>query len=296
VLDRDTGNAPASQLRLDTLDAELTLRCPLRCVHCSAFAGPFMTSELPTEPFLASLAKHGPLRELYLSGGEPFLHQNFLEIVARGSALADVTIAYSSGTWGLTGHPGPLPTRILRSAKSAGLHRVDLSLYAGEPLGHDAVTGRRGSFSATVATARAVVRAGLGLGIHTVALGKGAGARLLAVAATAHGLGAQRMHVLALADQGRARARMAKLEPDESASTAVSSLIREYDGSWLVLSRGLRRGLVGDAHSERDSWRTGFLSVSGHLSPGEGHRDQTSVGSILTGFSIDELISQLVWA
>ncbi len=61
---------------------EITTRCNLKCRHCNARAGPNTGRFVPTAEFLSlleNLSTHGT-RDVELTGGEPLLHPDFLEI------------------------------------------------------------------------------------------------------------------------------------------------------------------------------------------------------------------------
>src|SRR6187402_3024941 len=82
---------------LDTLCVELTLRCPLQCVHCSANAAPERDERIDERLLLARLRELGRIRAVYLSGGEPFEHPGLASLVEAVAELADEVAIYSSG-------------------------------------------------------------------------------------------------------------------------------------------------------------------------------------------------------
>ena len=108
--------------RAYTLVAELTYRCPLRCVYCS---NPVHVAarerELDTEEWRRVLREAAALGvvQLNLSGGEPLLRDDLEALVAEARALGLYTSLITSGT--------PLDRARLESLKTHGLDALQLS-------------------------------------------------------------------------------------------------------------------------------------------------------------------------
>ena len=100
---------------LDTLCIELTARCPLRCVHCSANAAPERNDFLPYKALASTLPDLGSLSETYLSGGEPFEHPNLLRIIQTARRISRpgcrVFLRYLSCLWQRRSAPLPFARR-----------------------------------------------------------------------------------------------------------------------------------------------------------------------------------------
>jgi PqqA peptide cyclase len=96
---RGSGGEGAAELLPYTLIAELTYRCPLRCVYCSNpvqyhHVGP----ELDTAQWLSLLGEAEELgvMQLNLTGGEPLLRPDLEPLVARARALGLYTSLITS--------------------------------------------------------------------------------------------------------------------------------------------------------------------------------------------------------
>lgn len=264
----------------DTICLEITTRCPLACTHCSADAAPSRTEFYPLEN-LASLLAHLPrLRELYLSGGEPFEHPELGEMVALARQHSDRVVAYTSGTCIDAGAVVPLDAATIASLAILGLHRVDISMYSTVPAEHDAVTRVPGSFAVMMESIERLRMLGLAFGVHFVPL-VAKGERSSSVHSLARGLGATRFHALALAHQGRAR--HMDLELSVNASTQLLRL-RDLSPMDVVLSSELRQmlGLPADL-SDRDAWTSTFVDVHGRVHESEGKRANLGVGPTWDG-------------
>lgn len=287
-----TGSAweDPAMISIHTLCIELTARCALRCIHCSANAAPERNEMLDARTLVQRLGEVGTLEEIYLSGGEPFEHAEIAAIVEASRRTARTVVAYSSGVWMGPHGDEALPRAVIRST-AAGVSRVDLSLYAADPDTHDAVTQTPGSFERTLETARRFGEEGIAFGVHHVPVASSGD--VVDVAGLATDLGAVRFHVLAVAAQGRAR-RVAVAEPS---AKLLNDLRRLQSRSWpfeLVMSAGLRRALGQVEPTPRDMLRTAFLDVRGFLYPGEGERLVSLRGrSSLAQRSLGEMYAEI---
>ena len=134
---------PSFQPRL--IAWELTKRCKLSCKHCRARA--FSNddpSELDTaEVFhiLENVASHyKPI--IILTGGEPMLRNDLLEIVRHATALGLRTVMATCGT--------ELTTPKAKELKQAGIARLSFSLDGPDAASHDEFRAVPGAFKATL--------------------------------------------------------------------------------------------------------------------------------------------------
>jgi radical SAM protein with 4Fe4S-binding SPASM domain len=120
--------------------AEITWRCPSRCVHCHFWPRGDESRELPTAGWIRifdQLAAAGTLF-MALSGGEPLARSDIFklldEAVRRGFFVTVLTSAH------------PLDDEGARRLAGAGPAMVQVSLYGADPVVYEAVTGLPGSF------------------------------------------------------------------------------------------------------------------------------------------------------
>lgn len=70
------------------LSVQITTRCNMACRHCCYSCSPESGSDMPWGTFLAALERAaeigGETPEVNLSGGEPTLHPEFLDMMCRG--------------------------------------------------------------------------------------------------------------------------------------------------------------------------------------------------------------------
>jgi radical SAM protein with 4Fe4S-binding SPASM domain len=151
----------------------LTYRCNLACEHCYLDAGPKPLvgtqdfadrSELGTEECFAvieQLAAFAPECVTILTGGEPLLRRDIIEIVQR---------AAERGLWVVVGTNGVRITEnVARRLADAGARGLSLSLDALDPDRHDQFRRVRGAWQNTVDGAEILNRTGLPFIVQTTA-------------------------------------------------------------------------------------------------------------------------------
>ena len=151
----------------------LTYRCNLACEHCYLDAGgtPLVgtenfadRSELSTEEcfrVIDEIAAFAPECLTILTGGEPLLRRDILEIVRR---------AAERGLWVVVGTNGVCITEnVARRLAEAGARGLSLSLDALDPDRHDRFRMVRGAWQNTVEGAEILNRTGLPFIVQTTA-------------------------------------------------------------------------------------------------------------------------------
>jgi pyrroloquinoline quinone biosynthesis protein E len=145
-----------------TLVAELTYRCPLRCVYCS---NPLdygqHRQELDTETWLRVLREAEDLGvvQLNLTGGEPLVRDDLEALIAEARRLDLYTNLITSGI--------PLRRERLARFRELGLDNVQLSIQDTEAIGADRIAGRR-AFERKLTIAAWVKELGFPLTLNTV--------------------------------------------------------------------------------------------------------------------------------
>lgn len=151
----------------------LTYRCNLACEHCYLDAGARPQvgtenfadrSELGTEEcfrVIDEIAAFAPECVTILTGGEPLLRRDILEIVRRAS---------ERGLWVVVGTNGVRITEnVARHLADAGARGLSLSLDALDPGRHDGFRKVRGAWQNTVEGAAILNRTGLPFIVQTTA-------------------------------------------------------------------------------------------------------------------------------
>jgi radical SAM protein with 4Fe4S-binding SPASM domain len=139
---------------------EITLRCDLACRHCGSRAGRARPDELSTVEALdlvQQLAALGVL-EVSLIGGEAYLREDWLEIIA---AVRDAGMQCTM----VTGGRGLTLARA-RAAAAAGLQSVSVSIDGGAE-SHDRLRGVAGSHRSALEAARHLTDVDVPVAVNT---------------------------------------------------------------------------------------------------------------------------------
>lgn len=120
---------------------ELTRSCNLDCVHCRASASKgSYPNELETQEIFKILEEISKLSKpvLILTGGEPLLRKDLLEIVRKAKDLGLKPVLATNGTL--------LTQKLALELKESGIARVSISLDGGTSETHDSFRGVPGAF------------------------------------------------------------------------------------------------------------------------------------------------------
>ena len=143
---------------------EVTQACELECKHCRADAQPDRRpGELTTtegKELLSEAAEFGENQLVVLSGGDPLVRDDLVELVRYGADQGLSMTLTPSGTDALT-------PDIVDELADAGLRRLALSIDGATAEAHDEFRGEPGSFEGTVSVAHHAREQGIPLQINT---------------------------------------------------------------------------------------------------------------------------------
>ena len=238
----------------------LTYRCNLACEHCYLDAGGAPRvgtenfadrSELGTEEcfrVIDEIAAFAPECLTILTGGEPLLRRDILEIVRR---------AAERGLWVVVGTNGvSITENVARRLAGAGARGLSLSLDALDPDRHDRFRKVRGAWRNTVEGAEILNRTGLPFIVQTTAGSHNLG-ELEAIADFAHDrLGAKVWNLYFLVPTGRGQF-VSDITPAQYDEVLASlyRIQRKYDRRMLVNAKcapHFIKTVLENAGAERD--------------------------------------------
>lgn len=140
----------------------ITNQCNLSCQHCYVDASPNRKTELSTEHIfncLSMLAKMGTI-DVILTGGEPLIRPDFVQIIKYISSLGMSSEILTNGT---------LVTRkMAKNIAECGVDQVLVSLDAPVPDIHDKLRGITGSWSSALSGIRNLKSVGVKVVVNTV--------------------------------------------------------------------------------------------------------------------------------
>jgi len=240
---------------------ETTRACNLACRHCRAEARPAPPpgelSPLEGRDLVDQLAAWPPPPGLILSGGEPLLRPDLLDLAAYGQAKGLRVLVSTNGLL--------VTAALARALKAAGVARVSLSLDHPEPAAHDAFRGAPGAFEALRRAAAYLGEAGLPFQINstlTAANLDQAGA----LAAKARDLGAAAHHVFLLVPVGRARELENQALTAEAYEAALMDLLSLAPGLGLEFKATCApQGQRLARQAGQDVWSRGCLAGQGFM-------------------------------
>ena len=188
---------PTSCPPLRLLAWETTRRCNLACAHCRAAAGkgPY-EGELTTAEGKALLEDIATLGQVVviLTGGEPLLREDIMELAAFGTSLGHRMVMAVNGTL--------LTPEIARQLKEAGIQRLSISLDGATAASHDRLRQVAGAFEGALQAIQILKEAGLPFQINTTVIADNRD-ELPAISELAQNLGAAAHHVFVLVPTGR---------------------------------------------------------------------------------------------
>ena len=259
-------SAPIRPPRL--LAWESTRACNLACRHCRAEAltepPPGELSHEEARNLLEQLAVWTPPPPMViLSGGEPLMRQDILELSAYGHSLGLRMLLSTNGTL--------VDAALARKIKAAGVARLSLSLDGPDPASHDAFRGLTGAFEALEGAAAHLREAGLPFQVNST-LTAGNLHQAEALGREALRLGAVAHHIFLLVPVGRAEGMETPLSAEDYEAALRALKAREIEGLPIEIKAtcapqyqriGREMGLVPGPHSGRGCLAgQGFVFVS----------------------------------
>lgn len=215
--------------RLKELVMDITNKCPMSCLHCSANSSPalnrFISYEKAVE--IISDARGLGVEILSLTGGEPLLHPRLPDMISYAYQIGCTDIRlFTSGfgvcDWG--------------ALKSAGLKKVFFNLQAANAELHDHIASTKGSFNMVMKQVVEAKRVGLYVGFHFVPM-KPNWRELPEVVKLAKKLNVDEVGVLRFVPQGRGltNIHILQLDSDEFSSflRMVSELLKNNGRAWI---------------------------------------------------------------
>ena len=268
----------------------LTYRCNLACEHCYLDAGG--TPQVGTENFadrselgteecfrvIDEIAAFAPECVTILTGGEPLLRRDILEIVQR---------AAERGLWVVVGTNGVRITENLaRRLAEAGARGLSLSLDALDPDRHDHFRKVRGAWRNTVEGAEILGRTGLPFIVQTTAGSHNFG-ELEAIADFAHDrLAAKVWNLYFLVPTGRGQF-VSDITPAQYDEVLASlyRIQRKYDRRMLVNAKCAPHYIKTVLEQAQAGAETDSGPTDARLRQGNGGQAETAGTTSLPGLS-----------
>ena len=140
---------------------EITLKCNLRCVHCLSAAGLAKANELTTRECLEFVDQLAALKvfQINIGGGEPFMREDFLGLMAYSHKKGLVTCVSTNGIL--------IDNRLAEELSRFKMLYLQVSLDGAEPAVNDRIRGK-GTYTKILEAMDCLVRQGVPFSINTV--------------------------------------------------------------------------------------------------------------------------------
>lgn len=197
---------------------EITQKCPNNCIYCSSCSSWDAELQLNFDiikSVIDDMDVHA-IKKLCLSGGEPFLHENILEIIEYANQKNITVVIYSSGIIGRKEKTTALNLDFLQKCKNCGLSRIIFNMQACEEVVYNKIMNTVGNFPKLLESIRNTNVVGINTEIHFVPM-KINLSQVPKVIKLANELGINTVSFLRLVTQGRAlkNKKVLELKPEE---------------------------------------------------------------------------------
>jgi len=194
-----------TERKLAHIDLEITRRCNLNCVHCSA-ASKNRGEEMPVQSIEKTLeeAKSMGLEKVGLTGGEPFLNKEKLMRIGnfcRDDLLVPIHI-HSNGT--------KITAQDAEWIKQTNAE-ITIPFYGDSATIHDGITNTKGSFELALNGLRNLKSAEANICVYVVPMKQNLQS-IQSLIEMAYAEGVRRVRVLSLSPTGRAKVQFEQMD------------------------------------------------------------------------------------
>lgn len=246
-------------MRLKEITIEVTQRCPNYCIHCSSLSSLSCSTQLSIED-IRNVVDDAVLlgaELICISGGEPFMHPQIVDIIRYIYSKEVHCNIYTSGII----HDGisflPLSERTLFSIQGL-VDKLIFNVEAADKEAFERIMGVSGGFELMQASIVRALRLGFVVESHTVLM-KANASSLPQIMALGNSLGISKMSFLRLVMQGRAvdNKELAYLTEEETyaAKVLIQQCSRKYQGS-------IRLGIPLSECAERINCMAGTVKLN----------------------------------
>ena len=159
------------KISMKQVSVEIIHRCPNRCVHCSSLSSMKCTKKISFDKMVEIIDGIVNLNTdvLSISGGEPFLHENLIDIVKYSKSKGLKTYIYTSGiTIDKKDAVATLNFNLLSLLSEMGLDKIIFDLPAIEEDIYDNFMGTKGYLKYALQSIETSKRLGIFTEIHFV--------------------------------------------------------------------------------------------------------------------------------
>ena len=212
---------------LSEISIEILQRCPNRCIYCSSHSNPQATHIIPFEIIKNVIddAKSLGCKTVCLSGGEPFLHPQILDIISYIAKLQLICYVYTSGIYMKDEVYSSLPNEYIEAIRGM-VDKVIFNVEADSSALYDQIMGTDvGGFDMMKKSINDCVSSGLVVETHVVPMQVNF-KHLKSIFEMCYQLGVSKVSILRLVLQGRALVNLSLVKLTGEDSREVTKLIK----------------------------------------------------------------------
>lgn len=218
---------------LSEISIEILQRCPNRCIYCSSHSNPQATHIIPFEIIKNVIddAKGLSCKTVCLSGGEPFLHPQILDIISYIAKQQLTCYVYTSGIYMKDEVYSSLPNEYIEVIRGM-VDKVIFNVEADSSALYDQIMGTDvGGFDMMKKSINDCVSSGLVVETHVVPMQVNF-KHLKSIFEMCYQLGVSKVSILRLVLQGRALENLSLVKLSGEDSLEVTKLIKALNESY----------------------------------------------------------------
>lgn len=218
---------------LSEISIEILQRCPNRCVYCSSHSNPQAAHLIPFEIIKSVIddAKSLGCKTVCLSGGEPFLHPQILDIISYIAKQQLTCYVYTSGIYMKDEVYSSLPNEYIEAIRGM-VDKVIFNVEADSSALYDQIMGTEvGGFDMMKKSINDCVSSGLVVETHVVPMQVNF-KHLRSIFEMCYQLGVSKVSILRLVLQGRALENLSLVKLSVEDSREVTKLIKALNESY----------------------------------------------------------------
>lgn len=212
---------------LSEISIEILQRCPNRCIYCSSHSNPQATHIISFEIIknIIDDAKSLGCKTVCLSGGEPFLHPQILDIISYIAKQQLICYVYTSGIYMKGEVYSSLPNEYIEAIRGM-VDKVIFNVEADSSTLYDQIMGTDvGGFDMMKKSINDCVSSGLVVETHVVPMQVNF-KHLKSIFEMCYQLGVSKVSILRLVLQGRALVNLSLVKLTGEDSREVTKLIK----------------------------------------------------------------------
>ena len=218
---------------LSEISIEILQRCPNRCIYCSSHSNPQATHIIPFEIIknIIDDAKSLGCKTVCLSGGEPFLHPQILDIISYIAKQQLTCYVYTSGIYMKDEVYSSLPNEYIEAIRGM-VDKVIFNVEADSSALYDQIMRTDvGGFDMMKKSINDCVSSGLVVETHVVPMQVNF-KHLKSIFEMCYQLGVSKVSILRLVLQGRALENLSLVKLSGKDNREVTKLIKALNESY----------------------------------------------------------------